>query len=399
MCWDVADSIGKVRQRKTGGYYVCFGRQGAIWSVPNPSGGRGIKFTRELADRVLASVRNNIAAGQTLGSALSPWLAKTRDDQLVLTRAKNWLEHQRARVESRSLSPTYVRELERYVLHPGYWPGFLKDVPITGVTTRLVDDFDLWLGQKGGANGTGLSPATRNKVLGALRAFLGWLRRRGEITFDQIPELPRIEIPEHSPQIISSSDQQAVKEAIPHERRGAFLACCHGLRPGEARASAIGDYTEGDDGQGWLTVDKAYKGPNATAPILHTKQKKIRAIPVDNELRDWIRWRLEARVEAMRTGGPAFLLSPALFPNPTARNPERRWITSAMEREWNRACLKVGTSAKLYEGTKHSYATGLREGGVPLDIIQRILGHSDIKSTERYGRLRDPALVKLLRPR
>lgn len=53
----------------------------------------------------------------------------------------------------------------------------------------------------------------------------------------------------------------------------------------------------------------------------------MRAIPVDGELRDWIRRRL-ARVDArelLRAGGRA-----ALFPNPTARNGGWRWVGNAM---------------------------------------------------------------------
>ena len=72
MCWVVADGIGKVRQRKTGGYYVCFGRHGAIWSMPNPAGGRGIAFTRELAERVLViSSREHRRGPNTEGRPLA----------------------------------------------------------------------------------------------------------------------------------------------------------------------------------------------------------------------------------------------------------------------------------------------------------------------------------------
>src|SRR5262245_7340097 len=43
---------------------------------------------------------------------------------------------------------------------------------------------------------------------------------------EQLPEFPNVHAPEHSP----------ILGVIPDERRGAFLALCHGVRPGEARA-------------------------------------------------------------------------------------------------------------------------------------------------------------------
>jgi hypothetical protein len=53
----------------------------------------------------------------------------------------------------------------------------------------------------------------------------------------------------------------------------------------------------------------------------------------------------------------------------------------------------------MYEGTKHSSATAWLAQGSSLQMIQRMLRHADSRSTERYAKLGDLALVDLIRPR
>jgi site-specific recombinase XerD len=39
---------------------------------------------------------------------------------------------------------------------------------------------------------------------------------------------------------------------------------------------------------------------------------------------------------------------------------------------------------------RHSYATRLIEQGTPLPVVQTLLGHGSIRSTQRYTHLTDP---------
>ena len=110
---------------------------------------------------------------------------------------------------------------------------------------------------------------------------------------------------------------------------------------------------------------------------------------------EWIAWRLGQRKRALSEDGTSSpWASVALFPNPSARNPERRWISNALREEWNRAASQVGVKVKMYEGTKHSSATGWRSSGMDLEMIRRMLRHRDSRSTERYAKLADSALVE-----
>jgi site-specific recombinase XerD len=73
------------------------------------------------------------------------------------------------------------------------------------------------------------------------------------------------------------------------------------------------------------------------------------------------------------------------------------WSEAALRRTWYKACDQVGVKVSLYTGTKHSTATELRRQGIPLDVIQRLCGHRDARSTEVYAKLADQALVEAIR--
>ena len=124
---------------------------------------------------------------------------------------------------------------------------------------------------------------------------------------------------------------------------------------------------------GRLYVAHGMKGPSS--PRRGTKRRKWRVVDAGAELDDWIRtYRRDA------IGG-------RLFVNPTAVNGERRWIASALRQEWNRACRKVGIKVKMYEGTKHSSASAAARAGMPLQEIAKLVGHADLKSTQKYAKL------------
>jgi len=52
----------------------------------------------------------------------------------------------------------------------------------------------------------------------------------------------------------------------------------------------------------------------------------------------------------------------------------------------------------LYAGTKHTFATDAAARGVSERALQTFLGHADVRSTRRYARMADSALLDVLRP-
>jgi site-specific recombinase XerD len=86
-----------------------------------------------------------------------------------------------------------------------------------------------------------------------------------------------------------------------------------------------------------------------------------------------------------------------LFVNPYSGN---RWTPTSLRRTWERASRNAGVPfVPPYEGTKHSFATNALNRGVPLVLVKDMLGHSDIRSTVRYAKVRPETLIQALGPR
>ncbi len=381
--WDMVRKLGRVRTTKTRSgeirWYVDLRPHARIFSVP----GIGALKSEENAKAVLEYIRGEIFRGVPIEQAVAEYLSPKAKPNRVPVKLEKWLDNRRRDAKAGDISPTTLRELERYA-RPGGVFSWWQHHSIYEIGYGPLEDWNHWLADQD------LAPKTRKNILGAFRGFVNWLKRRGNLT--EIPEFPTVKVPEYQPTIISPKTQDQVITEIPWERRGAFLAARHGIRPGEIRALDVGDfcYREGTPG---LIVGKAIQGPNSTAPTRETKNNTVAWIPIDQDLHEWVEYRLaqlgpEDRLQGEHT----------LFPNPTARNPGKRWIANSLREEWNRAAKRVGVKVKMYEGTKHSSATAWRASGVPLDLIQRMLRHRDARSTERYARLSNSALVDVIRP-
>ena len=139
-------------------------------------------------------------------------------------------------------------------------------------------------------------------VAALLRSIPACFRRRSEQALVELAPRQQLAAYAHTgrrPRLLGHQTQATVLAQIPWDRRGAFLAARHGIRPGELRALDCSDYELVEEVPG-LTISKAAKGPNSDAPIRETKNRRADWIPVDDELVEWIEWRLERRLDALR---------------------------------------------------------------------------------------------------
>ena len=370
--WVDMTELGAVRKHKDGRVYLDFGRGRRLWSLH--VGDTKLAFDDRLARRTLERIRGLLSDGHTLDEALAMFLPTNAPQNLVLARFERWLEVKQAEADAGGLSPTYIKTLRHYAKPEGvlsWWQG----QSIHGVSYGALEDWMLWLGKRG------LAPKSRKNMLGVFVAFLRWLHRRGDIR--EMPrEIPWPRAPEHRPTVLPADAQDQVLEEIPEERRGIFLAMARlGLRNGEARALDASDF----DGE-YVTVGWAMKGAKRNAERRAPKNGRWRRLPVPDDLRAWIAGHVPkaARLEAR-----------PLFVHP---NTGERWAPTAMSREWHEARERAGVPyCKLYEGARHSAATEWKRQGADDRVIQSILGHADKRSVERYARLADGAVLKVLR--
>lgn len=333
-------------------------------------------LTRESAAELLEDIRAQVRTKRSIEEALAPFLGSHAPENLIITRWRAFLEQKDREARDGRITARHLREI-RGVEKRGYLTPLLER-SIYELDFALLED---WLGWLAEAK-PDLAPKTRRHALGQVMSFAHWLRRRREIR--EVPDAPEIRVPEHAPVLLSESARDQILGAIPPDARGIFLAMARmGLRPGEARgldARACRD--------GFLVIDQAAKDRAADAEIGPTKTRMVRRLPIEPELADWIEQHVPKR--ARLEGGP-------MFTNPRGHTPGKRWSASAVERTWRRACMVAhGRAFPMYEGTRHSFATLALARGEERAKVQRVLGHTSSRMTDRYAKLADGALVSVI---
>lgn len=118
----------------------------------------------------------------------------------------------------------------------------------------------------------------------------------------------------------------------------------------------------------WGNVDRRYKC--LRLPDSKTGQK---IVPISDQA-----LQILEDLEAHRVDGCDFVIYSRL------RGPIHR---TSLEDSWRRIRQRAGLSKVRIHDLRHSAASDAINAGVPLEVIQRILGHADIRTTQRYAHL------------
>ena len=211
-----------------------------------------------------------------------------------------------------------------------------------------------------------LSIATRNRYLAMLRAMFRFAVTQGYCDQDPTRGLKLVREIQHKTYEVTDDLGGRLSEAViwldgHYPRVGALVTflLSTGMRIGEALAIK------------WEDVDHSLEHITLST----TKGGKKRHVPINAACKKVLGQLAEST--------PAFVADSWLFPGVLPGKPMSRPV-----RPWKKACLVVGLPAALrFHDLRHIYASFCVKDGIPLYTVQRLLGHSSIRMTERYASL------------
>ncbi|MEB2313806.1 MAG: tyrosine recombinase XerD [Sorangiineae bacterium] len=269
------------------------------------------------------------------------------------------------RVE-RALAPNTV---EAYARDLAKFAAFADE---RGVTTPRELDLGLVSGWLGGLAKSGLGARSAARHQSAVHGFVRFLIREGELDDDPMTQAARPRIGRKLPHVIEAHDMLRLIDTPDastlrglRDRAMLALAYAAGLRVSELVGLGRGD------------VDLE-RGVVAA----FGKGGKRRLVPVGEIALDHLTAYLEAR-RAREEARPSARRPPSavLFESPRGGALTRQ----AFWKLTGRYARAAGIRAHVHpHQLRHSFATHLLAGGADLRIVQALLGHADVATTEIY---------------
>ena len=291
------------------------------------------KKEAELTTQVINPITKNNKKTKTksqrekLPSNLEKWLEKLKD-QLDLDNRK------------RPTIKTYMNSAKKYL-------GFTETEPGNN-DKELISNFLLYLKRE-----KHLNPKTINLYCSGIKYFYQKVVK----TIAEEDRLPRMKINRAIPKVYSRPTVQKLLKVLKNKKHKLLLSLTYdcGLRLSEIRNLKPEHL---DFERKTLTVHEGKGG-------------KSRVLPLGEKLSDKLRRYLNQR--------------PNLKYVFEGREAGSKYSKKSIELIYEKACIKSGINKKGGIHTlRHSFATHLLENGVSLRHIQKLLGHSSIKTTQIY---------------
>ncbi|KRK13788.1 tyrosine recombinase xerD [Lacticaseibacillus zeae DSM 20178 = KCTC 3804] len=220
------------------------------------------------------------------------------------------------------------------------------------------------------------APASVSRMISALRKFYRFLLREGAVKTDPMTKIDTPKKAQHLPATLSGPEIDAlmakpdITKPLGLRDRAIFeLMYATGLRVSEL----IG-----------LRMDQLHLAMNLLQ--VTGKGDKERLVPISPQATEWVnRYLREARPQLIKQQQPK-----AVFVNFHGHALTRQAIWKNLKAYIS----SVGIQKDVTPHTlRHSFATRLLENGADLRVVQELLGHSDISTTQIYTHLSNQHLV------
>lgn len=211
----------------------------------------------------------------------------------------------------------------------------------------------------------GASPQTRNMHLSAIKFYYQHVTRSG--TRITIPAAKK----RHAlPTVLSRDEIHRMLDVTANTKHRLLLALAYaaGLRVSEVVALRVGDCDL----------------PELTLHIKQAKGQKDRISIVPEKLREEL-----SRLIAGRPGDAPVFASAHGGP----------LTTRTAQKIFEHALVRVGIKKHAtFHSLRHSFATHLLENGTDVRYVQELLGHHNIRTTQRYTQVTNPMLKRIQSP-
>lgn len=220
------------------------------------------------------------------------------------------------------------------------------------------------------------APASVSRMISALRNFYRFLLREGAISADPMTKIDTPKRAQHLPATLSSQEVDALMAKPDTDKplglrdRAIFeLMYATGLR-----VSEVVD----------LRLDQLHLAMNLLQ--VTGKGDKERLVPISPQATQWVdRYLQEARPKLLKRVQPK-----NVFVNFHGGPMTRQGIWKNLKTY----IASIGIEKDVTPHTlRHSFATRLLENGADLRVVQELLGHSDISTTQIYTHLSNQHLV------
>ncbi|MFX0539570.1 site-specific tyrosine recombinase XerD [Ornithinimicrobium sp. Y1847] len=293
-----------------------------------------------------------------------------------LERARDgWLDHLRVeRGRSEHTLRAYRRDTDRYLTHlAGHGirdPKQVREAHVTDFLAHL---------RSGDEEHRPLAATSAARAVVAVRGLHRFLAVEGEVEADPSQEVQPPTPPRRLPKALSVGEVDRLLQAAsvgdtPAALRDrALLEVLYGCgaRVSEAIALDLDDLELGrDDGSSGEVTGGVVR--------LFGKGSKERIVPMGRYARDALdAWLVRGR-PALAAGGRG---TPAVFVNARGGRLSRQSAWNAIKSAAERADLHGDVSPHTL---RHSFATHLLDGGADVRVVQELLGHASVTTTQIY---------------
>lgn len=218
-----------------------------------------------------------------------------------------------------------------------------------------------------GIHELGIGPTSQARILSGVRSFYRWLQLDDRIDADPTELLESPRLGEHLPEVLTTAEVDQLEASIdlskPEGQRNRaiieVLFSC-GLRVSELTHLRLSD----------LFLDEGYIR-------VMGKGSKERLVPISNRaIHELQLWFYDRNLMTIKAGEEDYV-----FLNRRGAHLTRTMILIMVKRQAEAAGIQKTISPHTL---RHSFATALLEGGADLRVIQAMLGHEDIGTTEIY---------------